>query len=161
MSMHTRTMICVCLLNCTLADGCAQQYSVPVFHTGWSDYILTTTTPKIATQCPFFAPGPGCPGLTGGHKICCQANFTVLVLILNLGIWLGCSKHIHCLGVQVNEKLVTYWLENTVGPSVIASLSRTILYSFPIFSTLLEMIKRREKTKKELLQLTIEIVEKR
>jgi hypothetical protein len=52
-SMHIRTTMCVCLLlNCTLADGCAQQYSVPVFHTCWSDYILTTTTPKITTQCP-------------------------------------------------------------------------------------------------------------
>jgi hypothetical protein len=81
--MHKRTTMCVCLLlNCTLelhtfADGCTWQYSVPVFQTGWSDYFMTTTTPKITIQCPFFAPGL-C--LTGGHQICCRANFTVLVL---------------------------------------------------------------------------------
>ena len=32
---------------------------------------------------------------------------------------------------------------------------------FCYFSTILEMIKRREKAKKEMLQLTIEIMEKR
>jgi hypothetical protein len=43
MSMHTHVPRCVYVLNCTLANGCTWQYSVPVFHTGWSDYILTTT----------------------------------------------------------------------------------------------------------------------
>ena len=34
-------------------------------------------------------------------------------------------------------------------------------YLYVSFSTLLELLKRREKSKKELLQLTIEILEKR
>jgi hypothetical protein len=51
--------------------------AVPVFHTGWSDYILTTTTPKITTQCPFFAPGL----IVVEIKFAVQQNFTVLVII--------------------------------------------------------------------------------
>jgi hypothetical protein len=34
--IHIRRCVCL-LLNCALADGCTRQYSVPVFHTGWSD----------------------------------------------------------------------------------------------------------------------------
>jgi hypothetical protein len=59
------------------ADVCTQQYSVPVFHTGWL-YILTTTPQITMHPVPFLCPWP--VHHCGGHQICCQANFTVLVL---------------------------------------------------------------------------------
>jgi hypothetical protein len=58
-----RRCVYVWLLNCTLADGCTVQCTgIP--HWLIRVYILTTTTPKITTQSPFFAPGV-CPTLVG------------------------------------------------------------------------------------------------
>jgi hypothetical protein len=59
MSMHTRTTMCICLLlNCTLADGCARQYSVPVFHivTGSSDCTFDNNYTQNHHPVPFLCP---------------------------------------------------------------------------------------------------------
>lgn len=70
-----------------------------------------------------------------------------------------------CNGITYLPNLITYL------PEVVTKLTcfmyfiiiccKIMYINYFHFSTLLELLKRREKSKKELLQLTIEILEKR
>jgi hypothetical protein len=95
MSIHARmTIVCMSSFELhTFASGCTRQYSVPVFHTGWSDCTFWQLHPKSPPSAPtwqysvpVFHTGwsdctfwqlhpkspPSAPGLclTGGHQIC-------------------------------------------------------------------------------------------